>query len=343
MLLPKSEIAHITSVRHEGKVVVLAVDNSARVFYTIRRDGFEDAGETLDLPDWENWQQVVFPGGGRNEDVTPDQSVLDREREDLLVRRPDPGVTEPSWVRNQRGIAGDGDAFIYRARYDTHDQTAVAPIEAVSALGHLYIFRRSKDSALKVQPRTLLVDRFVLDGLSNRLVRKIEVRFKRSRMRYRPLQPQPGDKRPVFDTLEFRDTNNVEFLEPTTELSLLNLLENEPPSVVLVPTDRSDIWRWHFFNRTGDGKVQITSIRASADGLFDVSDDGSDAGVQRRTVAISPGQAAGSIAVISAPAAAKYDEQTSKRAADGRTHLLRTASRLMLAAPTRDGVASISQ
>ncbi len=78
----------------------------------------------------------------------------------------------------------------------------------VSGVGHLYVFHQSKEDATEVSPNTLLVDRFVLDGITNKLVRKLDVRFKRSRQRYQPIESmkkKADGGLANIDSLDFRD------------------------------------------------------------------------------------------------------------------------------------------
>jgi hypothetical protein len=43
MLINKEKIAHINSIAHEGKVVVMATDTDGKIWYTVKQDGFESA------------------------------------------------------------------------------------------------------------------------------------------------------------------------------------------------------------------------------------------------------------------------------------------------------------
>ncbi len=138
-----------------------------------------------------------------NED--DDQSVIDQETAELT------DATNPS-------------SFVLHSRYKTQTETAIAPVQLVSASGHIYIFRQSKTN-------TLLVDRFVLDGMTNKLNRKLEVRFKRSRQKHEASKNMKKGASGLtnIDTLDFRDTNNNFFYEPTTELCLINNLHQTHP------------------------------------------------------------------------------------------------------------------
>lgn len=209
MYLAQDKIQHINTVSHEGKVVVFGTDNTGRVFYTVKQDGFEDS--YLNTPadqrtGWETWQPLEFP----NE--VDDQSVMDQEKAELTYQN-------------------DPNRYLLRSRYSTQGMTAVAPVQVIAALDHIYVFRQSTNN-------TLLVDRFVLDGMTNKLNRKLEVRFKRSRQKHTPTKTMAMGNNGLsnVDTLDFRDANGNFFYEPTTELCLVNNLHKGWFSVVLVPT-----------------------------------------------------------------------------------------------------------
>jgi hypothetical protein len=150
-------IKHLNSVTHEGKVVTFATDTNGKIWYTVKQDGFEDS--YLNTPEkdrtgWENWKELQFP----NE--ADDQSVVNQEKSELTYEN-------------------NNSNYVIRSRYKTGEQSAIAPVQAISTLDHIYVFRQSKSN-------TLLVDRFVLDAMTNRLNRKYEVRFKRSKQKYTP-------------------------------------------------------------------------------------------------------------------------------------------------------------
>jgi len=157
MLLAHETLKHLNTITHEGKVLLFATDSQGNVFYTIKQDGYEDSYGGTAVTGWENWELVEFP------QENDDRSVLEKESKELTY-----------------GEAGN---YLLRSRYQTQNRTAVAPVQLVSGLGHLYIFRQSKEN-------TLLCDRFVLNGLTHKLVRKLDVRFKRSRQKYQPLENQ---------------------------------------------------------------------------------------------------------------------------------------------------------
>ncbi|WP_084613265.1 hypothetical protein [Planktothrix rubescens] len=118
MYLTQQNLQHINSITHEGKVLVFATDATGKISYTVKQDGFEDS--YLNTPPdqrtgWESWKSLELP----NE--TDDKSVIDQETAKLTHQK-------------------DTSNFILRSRYKTDNQTAVAPVQAISALGHIYVF-----------------------------------------------------------------------------------------------------------------------------------------------------------------------------------------------------------
>ncbi|MEY3869216.1 MAG: hypothetical protein RLZZ338_3107 [Cyanobacteriota bacterium] len=319
MYLTKEKLQHINTITHEGKVVIVATDADGKIWYSVKQDGFEDS--YLNTPaelrtGWENWQQLELP----NE--TDDQSVIDKETEELTD-------------------ANNSSLFVLRSRYKTQTETAVTPVQLISAAGHIYVFRQSKTN-------TLLCDRFVLDGMTNKLNRKLEVRFKRSRQKHEASKNMKKGASGLtnIDSLDFRDVNGNFFYEPTTELSIINNLYKGWFSVVLVPTIENDVYRWHIFaynNQTK--KVELTTLRFSDEGLFDVQDyttfiESNDTlipksipGIIKRTLDL------GSVTVVNGLSATKYDIQREKQTDDG-MQLLRESTKVMLAIPTSNGNAA---
>ncbi|MGA8897311.1 MAG: LamG domain-containing protein [Planktothrix agardhii] len=322
MYLTQQNLQHINSITHEGKVLVFATDATGKISYTVKQDGFEDS--YLNTPadqrtGWESWKTLEFA------DEADDQSVIEKEKAELTHQQ------NPS-------------QYLLKSLYKTENITAVAPVQAISALGHIYVFRQSKSN-------TLLVDRFILDGMTNKLNRKLEVRFKRSKQKHTPTKNmQQGSNGLVnIDTLDFRDANGNFFYEPTTELCLVNNLHKGWFSVVLVPTIENDVYRWHIFAYNSQTqKVELTTIRASEEGLFDVQDytifeESKDSlvprripGVIKRTLDIN------GVTVTNGLSATKYDLQQAQQTQSGEEQLLKTATRLMLAIPTDKGAAAFS-
>jgi hypothetical protein len=322
MYLLKDKLQHISTITHESKIVVFATDAEGKISYTVKQDGFEDS--YLNTPadqrtGWENWQTLEFP------DEADDQSVVEKEKAELTHQQ-------------------NTSQYLLKSLYKTENITAVAPVQVIAALEHIYVFRQSTSN-------TLLVDRFVLDGMTNKLNRKLEVRFKRSKRKHTPTKNmQQGSNGLVnVDTLDFRDANGKFFYEPTTELCLVNNLHKGWFSVVLVPTIENDVYRWHIFAYNSQTKkVELTTIRASEAGLFDVQDytvfeESKDSlvprkipGVIKRTLDIKD------VTVTNGLSATKYDLQQAQETQSGEEQLLKTATRLMLAIPTDKGAAVFS-
>lgn len=315
MFLPQAQLRFVSSITHEGKVVVISTDADGRLSYTIKQDGFEDSYGGTHLQGWENWQDLDLP------DEDADTSVLAHE------------------ATTQTYTASGETHYFYRSLYRTRDQSAVAPVQLVSGMGYLYVFRQSRAN-------TLLVDRFVLDGLNNKLVRKLDVRYKRSRKKYEPIE-QADDTQPLsVDSLDFRDADEQPFYEPTTELSIVNNLHDGWFTVVLVPTHEHDHYRWHIFAyNSATRQIELTTLRASDQGLFDVKDytvlepaadnpetalPRSIPGIIRRTIALE------GLTLARGPAATKYDVQTERETQAG-PQLLREATRVMLTISTDQG------
>ena len=324
VLLQKEKLQHLNSIAHEGKVVVLATDADGQIHYTIKQDGFEDS--YLNTPadqrtGWEDWKLLEFP----NEDQD-DASVVEQETE--------------SFTRQDDG------EFLIRSRYKTQAESAVAPVQLVSGVGHIYIFRQSKDN-------TLLTDRFVLDGMTNELTRKLEVRFKRSRQKYKPTEDMKIGAAGLqnVDTLDYRDTNNNFFYEPTTELKCISNLHNGWFSVIQVPTTEHEKYRWHIFAYNSQTKtVELTSLRTSEEGLFDLQDYSVLEPVSNRNDTLVPRSIPGiihrtlnlnGVRVTHGLSATKYDIQQEQETKAG-PQLIRTSSKVMLVVPSDAGTVALS-
>lgn len=317
MFINRERLQHINSIAHEGKIIVFGTNLDGNIYYTVKQDGFEDSYGNTQVTGWEDWQELEFP-----QEENGDRSVIEKEQEELTYTK-------------------NGNTFYFlKSVYETQEQSAVAPVQLISGLGHLYVFRQSKSN-------TLLVDRFVLDGLENKLVRKLEVRYKRSRQKYQPLEQTNGNKLSLVDSLDFRDIDGNPFYEPTTELSIINHLHNGWFSVVLLPTNEHNHYRWHIFAYNSQTqRVELTSIRASKEGLFDIKDytilepqlgdetvllPRSIPGIIKRTLDIK------GVKVRNGLAATKYDMQVERQTQDGEQQLLKEATRVMLVMPTEQG------
>ena len=309
MFLSIPKIKHVSSINHDGKIVIIVCDKDGKIFYSIRQEGHEDNYDKTTLKGWEDWSELSLP------DEPDDESVREKEQEELSDTEGNP---------------------IIRSLYRTKNNTAVAPVQLVSGMGHLYIFRQLKSARIAV-------DRFVLDGLTNKLVRKLQVRFKRSRQQFKPMEPDTGSTNKV-DSYDFRDSNNKPFYEPTTELSILPKCKQGWFSVVLLPTQQTDQYRWSIFiYNTTTNQLELWSMAASKEGLFDIRDHKILPAITKRVIQISPPSDAGSVGendsesefvnFTNGPVASKYDTQIERMTEEG-PQLLRDRTKVMLVIPT---------
>lgn len=331
MLLTQSNTKHINTLTHEGKVLIVAslIENGQTgLYYTVKQDGFEDSA--LQNPNgtgWEAFKKVELPN-----DSVGDPSVEEKEQAELTDKN---------------------GKYLLRSLYKSANLTADAPVQLVSHEGHVYFFRQSTRG-------TLLVDRFVLDGMANTLTPKLEVRFKRSRQRYKPLKAMKissGGQMESVDSLDFRDMQNRPFYEPTTELcpEILNNLENGWFGVVVTPTNEQESYRWHIlaYNRASK-KVDLLTLRAGSEQMFEVQDYwfrtvdpvtdiasyDSIPGLIRRELELQDSDGK-PLAISNGLAAIKYDVQREQQTQNG-PQLVRDASKILLAVPTEWGVAALS-
>ncbi len=237
-------IADLASITHEGKVLVVGAGFDGVLHYTVRQSGFEDTAVDADsvqaMPGFEQWRAVPLSGS------TDDPSVRAEEAAKL--------------------VDGSGNP-IMRSRYGSDAaRSAVARPKLISGLGHLYLFRISVDN-------TLLMNRFVLDGMTNELVPKLEVRFRRSEQKLVPEGGLSASGKAGHDTLGYRDPDQNLFYEPTQELNFLGTFEADKPwfSVELMPTAEHERYRWNFFVMTG-GELRLVSVAASEEGLIEITD-----------------------------------------------------------------------
>ncbi len=347
MLLQKTDLVQISSVRHEGKVVVLGLHQSGQIFYTVKREGFEEdlAGKSDALKEWEDWTALELPSPA---DGATDESVVARERETLLIAgaAAAQGPT-PNWLTLL--AFPQVEPFIHRSRYHTAGQNAHLAVQAISAMGHLYVFRETDVFATTATPGSILVDRFVLDGLTNKLVRKLDIRFKRSRRRHEPANPGRGTNA-EFDALDFKDANGQPFFEPTTELDFLGDRAGGF-AVVVTPGKQLNEFRWHFVTTTQNRPTPdleqflaptliMTSIRASEDGLFDVTDRDGEPGIVQRVVVLKD-QGGSQLEGVGTPVATLYDRQAEIAGPDG-PQLVRIGASVMVCLPLNTGVVALS-
>jgi hypothetical protein len=326
MQIDRNNLQHITSVPHQGLVFLFGVDGNRDIYYAVRRtpaaptepvdsDPAAD-GEVVDpvapvaASQWGEWVRLQLPA------EQPDASVIQREREEGT----------DVWVRSQ---------------YNTADRTALAPIQVLSDGEHLFVFRQSLDN-------TLLVDRFLLDGGTERLVPKLEVRFKRSRQRFAPAQPQGFGGNQSFDTPDFRDFSGNFFFEPSQEIRLAQNLTQGWFSVVLTTTAEHNVSRWHIFAHNRErGRIELFSIRRSVDRLFDLADYTVEEGTLedpqprqipgliKRTLVLR-NQDGGELTPTQAPTATRFCLQSEMVTQDGDPSFVKAGVRVMLAVPVQN-------
>jgi LysM repeat protein len=179
--------------------------------------------------------------------------------------------------------------------------------------------------------------------MSNMLVRKLDVRFKRSRQKYEPLQEKQGGV--TNDSLDFKDIDGNEFYEPTTELTLIDDVHDGWFDVVLAPTGEQEQHVWHIFvHQEESNTVEMTSLRMSEDGLFDVqdrlrlTDEGlvTQPGILRQDIMLDE------LEVTNGPAAALYNVQSEGLTERGEPQLFQQGRRVMLVIPTDGGAVALS-
>jgi hypothetical protein len=330
MLLALENIRHVNTLAHEGKLLmVVTVQNgtSFKLWYSVKQDGFEDSA--LQNPNgsgWEAFKLLELP----KEDA--DQSVVDKEKSELTYKN-------------------DETKYVLRSEYNSVKLTADAPVQLVSHAGYVYIFRQSTQGKL-------LVDRFVLDGMTNLLNRRLEVRFKRSKQRYTPLRPariSSGGQMESSDSLDFRDMEGNPFYEPSTVVcpEVLTGLANGNFAVVVTPTNEKDIYRWHIFAYI-NSKVTLVTLRSGDEQIFEARDywfrrldaDTDQAiydsipGMIKREITLNTSDNT-ALTVSNGLAATKYDLQHEQQIQNG-MQLVRDATKLLLAVPTNQGIATLN-
>jgi hypothetical protein len=312
MILAGQLIRHVNSITHDGKVLVVGTGADGALYYSVKRSGFEDSALVPGAEPFgfEAWKPLRL---GESQE---DPSVIVDEDERL---------TDPDGKVLVRSVYGSGAEAT---------RSADAPVQLVSMLGHVYVFRQSPGGRL-------LVNRFVLDGMLNELVPKLEVRFRRSRQRLQPLQSVGVKDGTAADSLDYRDMDGNPFYEPALELGFVGPVTRGWFSVVCVTTSESDRGRWHIVTGDAATGIVVTSAGSSSSLPFDVRDhlyaqvspDGkptyrSIAGISRRVIELAGLELAGG------PSATLYDLQN-EQLTDAGMQLLRTATRLMLAVPAR--------
>jgi hypothetical protein len=193
---------------------------------------------------WETFKEILLPNDSKG-----DPSVAAKEHAELTDK--------------------DGNLLL-RSVYNSANLTANTPVQLISHDGYIYIFRQSTTN-------TLLADRFVLDGMTNTLNPKLEVRYKRSRQRYKPLEDMNinGDgQMESVDSPDFRDINNQPFHEPNNEIcpTLFNKLQDGWFGVAVTATNEADRYRWQSSRTTKTAKKSTCLPCVAAESMFTVQD-----------------------------------------------------------------------
>ncbi|WP_306361437.1 LamG-like jellyroll fold domain-containing protein [Nocardia sp. CC227C] len=258
---------HTTLVQHQGTTVAFAMDDTRRIFYSVL-DMSRDTGDAYDTENWgDNPRELKFP----NEIAQVGYAAAGAAVLPTIKRG---GRVEASSSETLR--PDDIDPFLST----TARLGAAAPFQVVSDGTNVLVFRQSIDAAhadmvfklpngtvtgtagterVAVVDNTLLCDRFILAGSELRPL--MEVRYQRSRQRTRPESYR--------DTLSTKDMDGYPFYEPTQELTFVRHLTDGAFTILLLPTQVTDVRRWQLFARNGTTqRIDAFNIEQSADGLF---------------------------------------------------------------------------
>ena len=261
-----------TMVQHRGKVIAFAMGadwgDLRKIFYTVLDLDRTDVAGPLDANYWlDNPRELRFP----DEMTYVGYGIADQVPMPI-VKRDAANEEVPAGTRIRED---EKDGFMS----STARLSAEAPFQALSDGRYLYIFRQSLSgnhpsnvktaSGVSAVDNNLLVDRFLLVG--NELKRKREVRYRRSRSRYRPANRK--------DSLGAKDMDDRPFYEPTQKLSFVRHMKDRAAddlndswfSVLLLPTQAVDILRWHIFVYNDQSRqIDIFDVERSTDGLFNI-------------------------------------------------------------------------
>ncbi len=359
---------HLTSATHTGRNILFGIDKKRAIYYSVQRaepkveflyyrlDGIDrgtlkaqglDVGDKLnDILGKQYTTQATYIAA-LEQRLT--KAVVEKHQSKLLAvanhtktenwhdwrflqlpnEKPDTSV--------EKREKADGIHPLMCSVYNSHKDSALAGVQAISDGERLYVLRQSVRG-------TLLVDRFVLDLETSRLNRSLEVRYRRSRKRYEPVAAT-GPK--VLDSCDFRDADGQFFLAPSLELRQVSNLENGNFAAVVVPTIDHERARWHIFAwDTAAKHFRVTSFQSTADGI-DLYDqtvvEGAAAAPKYRQV---PGLLTTKLELLgpdnqaltptAPPSATCYDVHREVEGPDGNKQLLRVSKRVMLAVPTGD-------
>ncbi|NET04249.1 MAG: LamG domain-containing protein [Symploca sp. SIO2B6] len=256
---------YTTMVRHNGTMIAFAMGENHRIYYSLLNlDGQNE--QTIDAKNWSATPiELRFP----NELAQVGFGVIAPKTLPLVkFGGEEVGIDEQ--VRLE-----EIDPFLSStARF-----TADAPFQVLSDQKYVYVFRQaigaedknalfvsvqSEDNQsidIPVVNETLLVDRFVF--VENQLRMSLDVRFRRSRNKFRPLNSK--------DTLGAKDMDEMPFFEPTQELDFIRNLQGGHFSVLQLPTQIADIKRWQIFaHNSQTDRIDSFNIERSQDGWFNI-------------------------------------------------------------------------
>ncbi|WP_437931606.1 LamG-like jellyroll fold domain-containing protein [Sorangium sp. So ce291] len=315
MILSDQKIQHVSTITHDGKVVCFGTGPDGTLWYTVKRSGFEDTAlnDETDPFGFEAFKKL------RLGESIPDPSVIESEKDTLSDK--DGNILVKS-------VYGGSDEVV---------KSVDAPVQVVSALNQLFVFRQSPGGKI-------LVNRFVLDGMTNELVPRLEVRLRRSKQRLKPQKSATSKDGGSFDNLDYRDIDGNYFYEGALELGFAGKVASGWFSPVFVPTAESDRNRWHLFvHDATEGKLVLYTVGSGDNGLFDVKDylyrrqDPSNPkntiyqsvpGIVRRTIDLQ------GLTLAGGPSATTYDLQKEVMT-DAGPQLMRDTMRVMLAVPVK--------
>ena len=260
---------YVTTVRHKGTVIAFSMDAQRQIYYTVL--DLNDSSKDKSPLDVNYWPDNPTPLPFGNEIAQVGYGIIDPEVIPT-VKKGTRQVVDPSKLRPE-----EVDPFLST----TARLSADAPFQVISDNQYIYLFRQSIDAThednipvrkddrqvivnqtgdtVYLVDDTLLLDRFALTG--NQLHPKMEVRFKRSRNKYRPQSNK--------DSLGAQDMNKKPFREPTQNLDFVENLRDGRFSVLLLPTQVAGVQRWQIFTHNQKtGLIDSFNVERSDDGLF---------------------------------------------------------------------------
>ena len=145
MLLHEKKIFHLNCLTHDGKVILLGIDDQQTLHYSIRQSGFEDTtlADNSNDTGFEEWRKLALA-----------RATYDASHVAYMQKHFSDDQGSPL-LRVRYGLDSNG------AEDQDVTESYVTTPRMVSAMGSLYVFRFSKQN-------TLLVNRFVLTNFIRR-------------------------------------------------------------------------------------------------------------------------------------------------------------------------------